>query len=398
MNLPQLDPVEAALAKLIAKLRTVECESVSTLQAMGRVLSEPLLADRHSPPYDASAMDGYAICLDDLVGISDPVRLPISGIASAGRAPIDLVPQSAVQIFTGGCVPTRASCVVRREDTFEQQDWVELRVPLASLRKGQNIRYQGENIKAGEPVLPAGSEIDPATISSLATFGLASVQVRRQIQVSLLNSGDELVEAGRVAQPWQIRDSNGPTLRSWLGRLSWVTVVDQARLVDSLDEVKSSLRRSLDKSDLLVVTGGVSAGDTDFIPAAIAQLGGEIVFHRLPIRPGKPVLAAILDGKPILGLPGNPVSTAVTARVFGQRVLDQMAGRYPRRELRMRVENPDDKVLPLTNFRLAQFAGESVRLVESRGSGDLVSMAQSDGFVEIPAGQSGSGPWKFWLW
>lgn len=398
MNLPQLDPVEAALAKLTAKLQTVECESVATLQAMGRILSEPLLADRHSPPYDVSAMDGYAICLEDLVGWPDPVRLPITGIAFAGRAPIDLAPQSAVQIFTGGCVPTRASCVVRREDTHEQQDWVELNVPLESLRNGQNIRYQGENIKAGQPVLATGSEIDPATISSLATFGLASVQVRRQIQVSLLNSGDELVEAGRAAQPWQIRDSNGPTLRSWLGRLAWVKVVDQARLVDSLDEVKNSLRRSLDRSDLLVITGGVSAGDTDFIPAAIAELGGEIIFHRLPIRPGKPVLGAILDGKPILGLPGNPVSTAVTARVFGQPILDHMAGRSPRRELRMRVENPDDKVLPLTNFRLAQFAGESVRLVGSRGSGDLVSMAQSDGFVEIPAGQSGSGPWKFWLW
>lgn len=398
MNLPQLDPVEAALAKLTAKLQTVECESVATLQAMGRILSEPLLADRDSPPYDASAMDGYAICLEDLVGMSDPIRLPIRGIAYAGRAPIDLAEQSAVQIFTGGCVPTRANCVVRREDTVEQKDYVELRVPLASLRNGQNVRYQGENIKTGVPVLLAGSEIDPATISSLATFGLAQVPVRRQIRISLLNSGDELVEAGQSARPWQIRDSNGPTLRSWLNRLSWAMVVDQARLQDNLDEVKQSLSRSLDQSDLLIVTGGVSAGDTDFIPAAIAELGGEIVFHRLPIRPGKPVLGAILDGKPILGLPGNPVSTAVTARVFGQRVLDHMAGRYPRRELRMRLENPDDKVLPLTNFRLAQFAGESVRLVESRGSGDLVSMAQSDGFVEIPAGQSGSGPWKFWLW
>ncbi len=197
-----------------------------------------------------------------------------------------------------------------------------------------------------------------------------------------------------------IRDSNGPMLDAWLRTLPWLRVVARARVRDSLQSLRETIEQYLNGCDAIILTGGVSMGDTDYVPQAIESLGGEIAFHRLPIRPGKPVLGASLAGKLLLGLPGNPVSVAVTSRVLGLPLLSRLVGRCQRPVQPLVVlGNPDTQQLPLAWYRLVDLDPHgSVRLVASKGSGDLVSLARSAGYVAIPPGQSGAGPWQLTLW
>lgn len=396
-----LDPVTSAIEKLAARLQPVEREAIQVELGAGRVLAENLVADRPSPPLDVSAMDGYAICLNNTTSGALTIQaLPIQATAAAGFAPLSLEVGKAIRIFTGAPIPSGADCVIRREDTTEYTTSVTLDIPLDSLRAGQNIRRQAENIGTGAVVLPAGSLIDGASIGAVASFAPQHVQVRRRIRVAVLNTGDELAEMGTPVQAWQIRDSNGPTLAAWLATLPWVEVVCRARVGDTLAAVRTSLMEQLACTDCIILTGGVSMGDTDFVPEAIQSVGGEIAFHRLPIRPGKPVLGATVGGKLVLGLPGNPVSVAVTSRVIGLPLLRRLAGcETPVVRPCVTLTSGHDRPLDLIWFRLVttDHQGE-LRFVHSQGSGDLVSLSHSCGFVEIPAGKEGQGPFRLTLW
>lgn len=395
--LSQIDPVASAIAKLAERLESVSAERCVTERASGRVLSEPLRADRDSPAIDVSAMDGYAFCLTDLRG--EP--LPLAGIAAAGSPPKSLSVGKAVRIFTGAAVPPEANCVIRREDTIELPDQVRIAVPFESLCAGQHIRRRGENKKAGEVVLACGTVLNAPAMGAVATFAPVQISVRRHVRVVVLNTGDELASIGSPVEPWQIRDSNGPLLESWLRQLPWIEFVCRKHVGDSMDSVQSAIADHLSQADAILLTGGVSMGDTDFVPEAIAKVGGEVAFHRLPIRPGGPVLGASLGGKLLLGLPGNPVSVAVTSRVIGFPLLSKLAGIMPIEESRERCElaNADEKTMQLIWYRLVAISPDSqVRLISSQGSGDLVSLSLSDGFVEIPIGAQGSGPWQVRWW
>lgn len=396
MQLPQLGRVAAAIEQISARLQPVSTERVPNALAAGRVLAEDLIADRPSPALDVSAMDGYALKLRD----APPSTLPVQSTAPAGTVPQTLQPGHAIRIFTGAAIPIGADCVVKREDTIEHPDEVQLAIPIAELQPGQNIRKQGENSRQGAKLLARGSIIDAASIAALASFGARDVSAYRKVRVAVLNTGDELAEPGAAVQAWQIRDSNGPTLAAWLSQLSWVATVTRRRVADTLASVQAALAEQLDHCDTIILTGGVSMGDTDYVPAAIESLGGEIVFHRLPIRPGKPVLGAILNGKLILGLPGNPVSVAVTSRVLGEPLLRKLAGcKAASPRLSVQLTETDGKRIDLTWFRLVMIdSAGKLQLTPSQGSGDLVSLSQSCGFVEIPPGENGQGPVRLTLW
>lgn len=396
-SLPQVDPVATAIAKLAERLLPLESESCAAEQVHGRVLAEPLLADRDSPAVDVSAMDGYAVRISDLNGAS----LPVASVAAAGHMPQLLPTAAAIKIFTGAAVPQGANCVVRREDTIESPSEVTFTVPATSLKPGQNIRYRGENGQCGEVVLPKGYVINPMAMSAIATFAPVQVLVHKRVRVAVLNTGDELAGIGETIEAWKIRDSNGPMLESWLREMPWVEFIFRKHVGDQLATVQAAIAESLPQVDAILLTGGVSMGDADFVPEAIEKLGGETTFHRLPIRPGKPVLGAALNGKLLLGLPGNPVSVAVTSRVIGLPLLRKLAGILPLEEPMSRclLSDTDTKSLPLIWYRLVKSDSNSaVRLVGSQGSGDLVSLAQSDGFIEVPSGHSGAGPWLMRWW
>ncbi|MEZ6134672.1 MAG: molybdopterin molybdotransferase MoeA [Pirellulaceae bacterium] len=396
MELPLISEIQAAIAKLSERLQVVEAETHSIQDVAGRILAADLLADRDSPATNVSAMDGYAIRLQDIN--SGPV--PVVGTCAAGAAPRSLPTGAAIRIFTGAPVPFAADCVIRREDTEEQADSVRFNVAASQVLPGQNIRLQGENSRHGSRIIATGTLLDSVAMAAVASFGTREIRVHRRVRVSVLNTGDELVAAGEAVEPWQIRDSNGPTLDAWLRSIPWVEVVERKRVADDLGSLQHAIGDCCAQSDAIILTGGVSMGDADFVPAAFEALGGEILFHRLPIRPGKPILGGCLHGKLLLGLPGNPVSVAVTARVFGEPLLLRLAGCTPAViQPLVHLANPDAQQLPLTWYRLVTVdGGGCVQLVRSQGSGDLVSLAHSHGFIAVPPGQSGPGPYRLTLW
>jgi molybdopterin molybdotransferase len=200
--------------------------------------------------------------------------------------------------------------------------------------------------------------------------------------------------------PWQIRDSNGPFLESALRQYVWCET-SRCKVRDSLDTIRDNIAESLISSDVILLTGGVSMGETDHVPRAIQEVGGRIVFHRIPIRPGKPLLgAATSDGKLILGLPGNPLSVAVTFARYGKKLLSFMAGSSEQLVAPNLVTRcSDQKMLDLVWFRLVRRLQDGcVEVIPSLGSGDIASLARSDGFVEVPPGEITAGTKRFFAW
>lgn len=393
---PKLTPPREALTALLDRLAPVEAESVALAEASGRILAEPITADRPSPACDVSAMDGYAVRLADL----KKHRLPMAGEVATGQAPPELPLGAAVRIFTGGAVPPGAEAVIRREDVTEHPDAIEL--SEATIKPGANIRRQGENTAAGAEVLEPGTPINAATAAALATFGITRPKVHRRLRVGVLVTGDEVLPPEAQPEPWQLRDSNAHTLRALLAPLPWISLQQVRRIKDEPEPLTTAVREAIASCDALILTGGVSMGDHDHVPAAIQAAGAETIFHKLAIRPGKPMLGAIGPaGQPILGLPGNPVSVMVTARRLAIPTLRRLAGFAvadpPAPAVRLR--NPGEKRLGLWWYRIVRLTGAGeVEPVATRGSGDPVSAAQSDGFVEIPPKAGGEGPWPFYQW
>ena len=396
-SLPQIDLISAKMDQLKSHLQVVGAEQLAAMQSSGRVVAQNVQAFRDSPATDVSAMDGYAVRLADIDG--NP--LPVFATATAGSAPQQLAPKSAVRVFTGGPVPSQADCVVRREDCNESAAQVTIQVTKESIALGLNIRRQGENARQGDTVIPRGSLLTPSRFAGTMTF-LAenTIEVFKKVRVHIINTGDELIEFGERIEPWQIRDSNGPFLESMLENQAWLQT-QRSKVSDQRAETERAIHDSLAQCDVLLLTGGVSMGDTDYVPDSIRSVGGQVVFHRIPIRPGRPMLGAYGPrGQLILGLPGNPLSVAVTFRRFALELIRHMGGfTRPAPVPLMPLESNDAKTIDLTWFRLVSLSQEGrLSLVTSQGSGDIASLIQSDGFVEIPPNNQAVGTRKFYAW
>lgn len=395
---PITDPPEVLVSRLAQRLVTVDTEPVALPDAVGRVLAQSIVADRDSPPVDVSAMDGYAIRLRDLTG--DP--LPIAGEVLMGQAPPPLSPGKAVRIFTGGAVPPEADAVIRREFTEESTDQVIIQPGNDDLKPYANIRRRGENSAAGETIIEPGRSVTAAHIAAMATFGVQQADVYRKVRVAVVVTGDELRQPEQSVQPTAIRDSNGPTLQALLASLPWIQTICVDHAPDNRDTLRDRLKDRLDHADVLITTGGVSMGDHDYVPSVIQELGGDIIYHGLPIRPGRPMLGAVgAKGQLILGLPGNPLSVMTTVTRFGLPLIYRLAGGSDQAlsPMRVRVQNPDTHTHRLFGFRPVRIIGPGeVQQLPGKGSGDIASLARSDGFIEQPAGSSTTTDALFWPW
>ncbi len=375
----------------------VGTESIAATESFGRVTAQNINAFRDSPSTDVSAVDGYAIRISDMDGNA----LPVTDTATAGSAPLELDTKSAIRVFTGGPVPPQAECVVRREDCQESTSYVKIIVPKQSIALGQNIRRQGENVRAGATVTPTGSLLSACPFAGAMTFlSSATIEVFKKVRIGIINTGDELIEFGQPIEPWQIRDSNGPFLESSLASHSWVQT-ERSRVSDQRDQTEQAIRSRLRQCNVLLLTGGVSMGDTDYVPDSIRSAGGQVVFHRISIRPGRPLLGAYgPEGQLILGLPGNPLSVAVTFRRYAMEMIRHVGG-FARSEPvpLMQLETSDTKTSDLTWFRLVSLRDDGrLSLVSSQGSGDIASLIQSSGFVEIPPNSLAAGTRSFYAW
>ncbi len=397
------DSPAAACDALIPRVRTLETERIRLEHAAGRILAAPLRADRDSPASDVSAMDGYAVRVEDLRA----GRLPVDAETVMGEAPPSLRPGAAVRITTGAGVPPQADAVLKREDVDESSpgEIVFGRALAERTERGQFIRRAAENLRAGDEVVPAGATITPGVAAALATFGNAHPLVRARLRVAILMTGDEVLPADAAPGPWQIRDSHRPALLAMLAPCPWLEVVGSRHVPDEPRTILDAILAALPGVDALMLTGGISVGPRDFVRPALERAGAEIVFHRIPQRPGKPVLgAAGPEGQCVLALPGNPVSVMVTARRIGATVLGAMARRLPPEPACVRIADPDDQTLDLWWHRLVRLRDDgTASLVRTRGSGDVASAARADGFIEVPPSRrvdahGASFPLRLWHW
>jgi len=402
---------DEAIAAALSLLSPVDIEPASLGEATGRFLAAPLVATRDSPACDVSAMDGFACRLADIN--ESGAAAPLAGEARIGAPPGDLAPGTAVKIFTGSPVPRGADVVIKREDAIEETNRLRLR-PDAKPLAGEYIRRKGENGRAGARILEAGAPLHAAAIAAAASIGLAELSVHRRVRVGVLVTGDELssplprgegpgAPAGRPAsiEPYRLFDSNGPTLAAMFGPLPWIALHTPRRVRDEPDAIQSTLASALQQSDAVIATGGVSAGDYDFLPRVVGQLGGETIFYGLPVRPGKPVLVAACRGKPVFALPGNPLSVMVSARWLVAPCLAKLAGsiRPDGHRPFVTVKRPDARTLPLYWFRPVRLTGPGeAELTANVSSGDVVGPARSDGFILVPPGQMASGLSPFYAW
>jgi molybdopterin molybdotransferase len=383
-----------AMRRLCQRIVPVDAEAVPLETACGRVLAERVVADRASPACDVSAMDGYAIRLCDTVG-----EVQVAGEVTSGSEPRPLPPGHAMRIFTGGAVPRGAELVVPREQVDESPDRIVFRDPRRQA-SGANIRRVGENLRAGDVVVRAGDVVSPATVASLATFGIVRPAVHRRVRVGVIVTGNELLAVDTCPSPWQLRDSNGPALRAMLA-VPWIELLPIEHAADDMEILCDRVGRLLAVADVLLLTGGVSMGDFDFVPAAVEAAGASVVFHKAAIRPGKPMLGAVTsDGCPILGLPGNPVSTLVTARRWASVALRRRAGFAEDDPAAPRVwtRGGGEQRLPLWWYRPVRLTEDGAEVVATRGSGDAPSLAASDGFIEVPPMECGDAPRSFFPW
>ena len=397
-ELPSLRSPDEAIAAFLARIAPVGTEHLPLSEATGRILAQDLRTDRPSPATDVSAMDGFVARLAQL----RPGRSPIAGEVRIGHAPPTLPETGVLRIVTGAPIPPGADVVFKREDVREAADSIEISADaIARTPAGSNIRRQGENAAQGVVILDKGRRITPAVAGALSTFGLGRPSVYKRVRVAILTTGDEVLEPDATPQPWQLRNSNGPALRALLSQPAWLDVHEQAHAPDDPEAIREFLIRLTAESDAVFITGGVSMGDRDFIPKVLQQLGAETLFHRLPQRPGRPMLGAVTERGAIFGLPGNPVSVLVTARRIACPVLQAMSGvaPAPAADAMLTLENPSEKRLDLWWHRPAFRTGPaSARVLETMGSGDVPAVAASDGFIELPPGESGPGPWPFFAW
>ncbi len=291
--------------------------------ATGRVLAQEIIADSDLPPFDRAQMDGYAVRAADVA--STPARLRIVGESAAGAGwHQEMKAGEGVRIMTGAPVPAGADAVQQVELTRETDSNSEVEI-LESLEVGRSIVKRAAEIKSGETVLRGGEEINVAMIATLASFGYARVKVGRRPRVAVMATGSELVDVDQKPAQDQIRDSNNYTIAAYATLAG--AIVERLPLAgDNTEELKAEITRAVETSDVLITSGGVSMGVYDFTKAALKELGAEMFFERVALRPGKPTVFARLGKTLIFGLPGNPVSVAVTFNLFARTALRSMQG------------------------------------------------------------------------
>ncbi len=382
---------EEALARVLENTGPVGSETVSLTDAAGRVLAGPVFADRDLPPFHRSERDGWAVRAGDLPGSGAGLSWNGAVIYAGDDSSTPLAAGGCVKIMTGAPLPEGADAVVMVEKS--RVDGSSVVLEEGRIRPGLHVHPMGVDAARGERLIDPGAPLTPAEIAVAASVGAAEVTVTRPVRVAIITTGDELVPVDQLPSRSQIRGCNGPALRSiidshrWLKLVSWWTVADDAAALEQ------AIGRALAAADAVFLSGGVSMGERDLVPGALAACGVRQVLHKVAIRPGKPFWLGVADGgKAVFGLPGNPVSLQVTFREFGLCGLRRMAGFADPRpySLRLPVEESLDNRIALRQFIPARLVrdGErtSVAALTHHGSGDFVALSAADGVLFLPKG------------
>jgi molybdopterin molybdotransferase len=389
-------PIDHALKMLADAALPLVAEEVELDRAHGRVLAESVEADRDFPSADRSAMDGFAVRSADVSEPGSVLKLNGEVRAGASAEEVRVEPGSAVRIFTGAVIPPGADTVVMIERTDENPADGSVRM-LEAAQTGRHIRRRAEDRVKGEVVLQPGTVIRAAEVAVLASVGKVHIRVHRRPVVNVLSTGDEIVSPEVVPEDHQIRNSNAPTLLAQLGEMG-LAGSDLGNVADRRDGLDERIARGL-SGDLLIVTGGVSVGKYDLVGQALADAGMQLLFHKVKVKPGKPILAGRYKDCVVIGLPGNPVSAFTGFAVFVEPTLRKMMGyrSWMNVELRVALAEPLRCKPGRVTYHLCRIEVTEGRLaarpVSSSGSGDVLAIALADGFMitdetigELPRG------------
>jgi molybdopterin molybdotransferase len=377
--------IDEATALIAARLSAVAAiETVPLIEADGRILAQDLTAPIDLPPFDNSAVDGYAVRFADL----DPrgTVLAVRGRVAAGAAAAAPAETGvAVRIFTGAPMPDGFDTVFMQEDVRPAANG-SVSLP-AGLKRGANRRLAGEDIRKGARALSAGRSVTPQDLALLAALGMPAVAVRRKLRVAVFSTGNEIVSPGEPLGQAKIYDSNRFMLQALLRRRA-CEVTDLGILPDAREPVARALTAAAGSHDLLITSGGVSTGEEDHVKAAVEQ-AGTLTFWRLAIKPGRPVAMGVVQGTPFIGLPGNPVAVFVTFAHVARALIARLAGES---------FTPPTPVLVRSGFAyrkkegrreyvrasLTGVDGPSAQKHPREGAGVITSLTESDGLVEMP--------------
>jgi len=377
-----------AFDKLLATVSPLETVSLPLADVLGMTLAEDVSAPEDSPPFDKSLMDGFAVRADDVANGFASLR--VIEIVTAGRVPSKAVGAGeATQIMTGAPIPDGADLVVKIEETLPDIDSVH--VTTKSITPGTNIVRRGTSVRAGDVVLKAGMKLNGARIGALAELGRAVVKVHRRPTVAVLATGDELVSIGEALGPGQIRNSNESMLCAQIEAAGAVPVpLGIAR--DNRADLRAKIQEGL-QCDMLVLSGGVSAGTLDLVPSELAEAGVREVFHKVELKPGKPVWFGVRAGPPrgesvyVFGLPGNPVSSLVCCELFVRTAIRRLMGEQPPmpRLIPARLEHDYSARADRPTYHPAKLMwspeGATVKLVPWHGSSDLCGTVAANGMA-----------------
>lgn len=387
-------PLEEAQNLLLEQTIQPGESNVPLIESLGRILSRDIISQDNIPFFDRSPLDGYALSAKDTesAASSQPACLKVLEEIAAGYiASSKVTPGTAVKVMTGAPIPEGADVVVKYEEVERQGGFISVFKPLKSRN---NVVYAGEDVKKGEVVAKRGTVVSPAIIGLLAGMGIASVPVYHRIRVAILSTGDELIDIGESLRPGKIYDSNRHTLQARCLELG-VEPIMLGNVADRQELVAERIKEGLKQADLVITTGGVSVGDYDVVQDAFAEVGADIIFWKVDIKPGSPFLAAIKDNKLIIGLSGNPVAALITFDLLVIPLLKKMMGRsnYLYSKIQGRLLDGFKKSSEQRRFLRARFLEDNgnalIRLTGIQNNSALKSMIECNLFVDVPAG---SGP------
>jgi molybdopterin molybdotransferase len=376
--------VDEAIGAVLERVEMLASEAVALEEALGRILAEDVLADIALPPFDRARMDGYAVRSNDVAHVPATLRL-IGEIAAGATFDGELDSGEAIKIFTGAPVPLGADAVQKVEVTESDGNSVIIR---ETVKPGQFITPRASEVAAGQIVAERGCEIGPAEMAVLASFGYSQVRVGARPRVAVISTGSELIGVSEKPAGAQIRNSNSYTIASYARRAG--AIVD---LLGTVEDTPEATRRALLEAsrsrEIVITSGGVSMGDYDLVKAALADIGAEIFFDKVIIRPGKPIVFARRDKTYFFGLPGNPVSTSVTFNVFVRPAIRKMQGdRSPllpvaRAVLARAIKDSSSRRSYLPGRLFIEDGRAVVEALRWGGSSDLVAFMKANALIIV---------------
>jgi molybdopterin molybdotransferase len=378
--------VKEAIDLIVARSKNFGCKQIAIDEAYNCILSEDVCADRDYPPFNRSAMDGYAVVSSDFNN-GQIVKLKLTEkLFAGGFSKNKVVSGTCIKIMTGAPVPEGADAVVRVEDTAEKDNVVEFVVTTVKVK--QNIALQAEDAKSGDLIISKNTVLDARAIPVLAVLGKAMVNVYNQPKVAIVSTGNEVVSVESIILPHQIRDSNSYSIKNFLKKYAIDDIIVM-HIADDKQKLIAEIEKLLDK-DILILSGGVSKGDADYVPEVLMSLGVKQIFHRVQIKPGAPLWFGVMpNGGVVFGLPGNPVSVQVAVKIFIEPFIRACFEIERVKPLLLPIFSEKKKKTKLDEYFPCKIVTKNnvTGIVSNRmnGSGDVAATLGSDGIALHPS-------------